>query len=55
MGEPAQGKQYVARLPTPRQRATYLVRLGCADEAREVALLAKDAELLESIAKNELR
>lgn len=55
MGEAEEGRKYVARLPTPRQKATYLIRLGCPAEAREVAVLAKDADLLESIARNELR
>lgn len=55
MGEAAEGKKYVSRLSTPRLRATYLIRLGCPAEAREVAVVAKDADLLESIARNELR
>ena len=55
MGEAAEGRKYVPRLGTPREKATYLVRLGCAAEAREVAVIAKDAELLESIARKELR
>jgi hypothetical protein len=54
MGAMAEGAQFVVRLASAREKATYLVKLGRVQEAREVALLSKDAaELLESIARNE--
>jgi hypothetical protein len=54
MGALERGKAYVGRLATAREKAAYLVRLGFPQEAREVAVLANDAGLLESIARNEL-
>lgn len=52
MGAVAEGAQFVARLASAREKVTYLVKLGKIQEAREVAMLSKDAaELLESIAR----
>lgn len=50
----AEGAQFVARLASAREKATFLVKLGKVQEAREVAMLSKDAaELLELIARTE--
>jgi len=54
-GNLEEGKKYISRLGSAREKATFLVRFGCVDEARELAVLSKDSQLLESIARDELR
>lgn len=50
--EPSHARRYVERLTSAHERVGYLMRMGLPQEAREVAVQAKDAELLERIARN---
>ena len=53
-GASEEAASYVPRLSTAHDKAYYLVRLGRTEEARAIAALAKDAELVDRIDKHML-